>query len=139
MNQSVSLAERVARIEATMPSSDRDGRDQWDAINDLRNGMGDLKSDLRSVRDKNELILDRLEEVKDRQGEASKERSGMETRNAEAIAALTQKIDALTADMAVEKDSRATNGKFGVVLLSGIVSVCVALAAAIFNHKLFGR
>ena len=139
MPGSGSLAERVAKIEATMPSSDRDGRDQWDAINGLRDGVGDLKVEIRSIQNKNGQILDGLEEVKTRQADASRERSGMETRNAEAIAELTKKIDALTADMAVEKDSRATNGKFGTVLLSGVVSVCVALAAAIFNHKLFGR
>lgn len=134
MPGSGSLAERVAKIEATMPSSDQDGRDQWDAINGLRDGMGDLKVEIRSIQNKNGQILDRLEEVKDRQAEASKERSGMETRNAEAIAELTKKIDAMSADMAVLKDSRQSNSQIRVIGISGFVSLAVGLIVSYFKH-----
>lgn len=134
MTGSGSLAERVAKIEATMPSSDRDGHDQWDAINGLRDGMGDLKVEIRSIQNKNGQILDRLEEVKDRQGEASKESSGMETRNAEAIAELTKKIDAMSADMAVLKDLRQSNSQMRVIGISGFVSLAVGLIVSYFKH-----
>lgn len=117
-----------------MPSSDQDGRDQWDAINGLRDGMGDLKVEIRSIQNKNGQILDRLEEVKDRQAEASKERSGMETRNAEAIAELTKKIDAMSADMAVLKDSRQSNSQMRVIGISGFVSLAVGLIVSYFKH-----
>ncbi len=129
-----SLAERVAKIEAMMPSSDRDGRDQWDAINGLRDGMGDLKIQIGSIGEENGLILDRLKEVKDRQTEASKERSGMELRNAEAIAELTKKIDAMSADMAVLKDSRQSNSQIRVIGISGVVSLAVGLIVSFFKH-----
>lgn len=134
MNQSVSLAERVAKIEAMMPGSDRDGRDQWDAINGLRDGMSDLKVEISSIQNKNGLILDGLEEVKDRQADASRERSGMELRNAEAIEALTKKIDAMSADMVVLKDSRQTNSQMRVIGISGFVSLAVGLIVSYFKH-----
>lgn len=134
MTGSGSLAERVAKIEAMMPSSDRDGRDQWDAINGLREGMGDLKIQIGAIGEKNGQILDRLKEVKDRQTEASKERSGMELRNAEAIAELTEKIDAMSADMVVLKDSRQTNSRMRVIGISGFVSLAVGLIVSYFKH-----
>ena len=134
-----SLAERVAKIEAMLPASDRDGRDQWDAINDVRRGMTDLKVEIGAVKEKNGLILEKLEEVKDRQQDATRQRTASEVSNAAAIDALTKKIDALTADVAVLKESRQSMGKFGTVILSGIVSTVVALLAGFVNHSFWGK
>lgn len=117
-----------------MPSSDRDGHDQWDAINALREGMGDLKIQIGAIGEKNGQILDRLKEVKDRQTEASKERSVMDLRNAEAIAELSKKIDAMSADMAVLKDSRQSNSQIRVIGISGFVSLAVGLIVSYFKH-----
>lgn len=134
-----SLAERVAKIEAMLPASDRDGRDQWDAINDVRRGMTDLKVEIGAVKEKNGLILEKLEEVKDRQQDATRQRTASEVSNAAAIDALTKKIDALTADVAVLKESRQSMGKVGTVLLSGLVSAAVALLAGFVNHSFWGK
>lgn len=133
------LAERVAKIEAMLPASDRDGRDQWDAINDVRRGMTDLEVEIGAVKEKNGLILEKLEEVKDRQQDATRQRTASEVSNAAAIDALTKKIDALTADVAVLKESRQSMGKVGTVLLSGLVSAAVALLAGFVNHSFWGK
>ena len=141
-----SLAERVAKIEAMLPANDRDGRDQWDAINDVRRGVtdlnveiGGLKVEIGAVKEKNGLILEKLEEVKDRQQDATRQRTASEVSNAAAIDALTKKIDALTADVAVLKESRQSMGKLGTVVLSGLVSAAVALLAGFMNHSFWGK
>ena len=137
--QAGSLAERVAKIEAMLPASDRDGRDQWDAINDVRRGMTDLNVEIGGLKEKNGLVLEKLDDVRRSQQEATKQRSDSEKSNAAAIAELTKKIDALTSDVAVLKESRQSMGKLGTVVLSGLVSAAVALLAGFMNHSFWGK
>lgn len=134
-----SLAERVAKLEAMAPASDRDGRDQWDAINSVRDGVSDLKVQIGIVSERNVKILEGLEDVKSQQSAATTQRSEVEQRNAEKIDALTKKVDDLAASVAVLKDSHATMGKFGTVILSGVVSAIVGVVSWFASRALGGH
>ena len=120
-------SERLAALEVRVGDVATDSRDQWTAINSLREGQGAMREVLAAIRQQNADIITKLGELKRTNALESDACLRQENANAESIRALQASVQALKETVATMAGASALSRWMGQLALPAVVSIGVAL------------
>ena len=120
-------AERLAALEVRVGDAAADSRDQWAAINSLREGHGAMREGLAAIRQQNADIINKLDDLKRSNAVESAACLRQENANAEAIKGLQTSVQTLKETVATMAGASAFSRWAGQLALPAIVSIAVAV------------